>query len=325
MNKEKDIIKNNCKICNNSVNNELYITKEMLYGTREIFKYIKCSKCGCLQLVDKPKDLGQYYPSNYYSFRYENVFKKYLRIQWAKYSYYKKKSYVIGWLIFLFKSDYKDIMYLKMLDIDINSKILDVGCGGAHTLLSLSYIGFNHLAGVDPFIQNSYTCNDIEIHKKEITELNEKYDLIMSNWSCEHMDNQLKIMENFYRLLNKNGILILRIPIVDSFAWKKYKENWYNLDPPRHLYIHSYNSINSIISKVGLSLENIFHESDWRSLFYSDCYQANISGVDLLRITWKIKAIFLKLVRLKKYLHLNKQINFNQESDSVCFIIKKVE
>jgi len=325
MGKVQSNSKNLCRICNNYHNNQIYLTKEMLNGTKETFNYMKCSNCGCLQILDIPKDISQYYTSNYYSFRYENRIKTFLRMQWAKYSYNNNKLNIIGWLIFLLKGDYIDITYLKKLNLKFNTRILDVGCGMGHTLVTLSSIGFNNLMGVDPFIDNSCEKNSIKILKKYITELDGEFDLIMSNWSFEHMDNQLEILTNFNRLLDKNGTIILRIPIVDSLAWKEYNVNWYNMDPPRHLYIHSYESLNIILKKAGLNVVNVYHESNWLSLFHSDCYKNDITYVDSFLLKNRFKILLNKLLKYKFYIDKNKHINENEESDLVCFILRKIK
>src|SRR6185369_6265143 len=59
----------NCKVCGNNNNNSFYQVKEMQLGLREVFTYMKCGNCGCLQLQHIPEDLGKYYPNEgYYSF-----------------------------------------------------------------------------------------------------------------------------------------------------------------------------------------------------------------------------------------------------------------
>src|SRR6478672_2268218 len=58
-----------CKVCGNTVNNQLHEIKEMQLGLRELFTYMECSNCGCMQLLDIPGNLGKYYPNEgYYSF-----------------------------------------------------------------------------------------------------------------------------------------------------------------------------------------------------------------------------------------------------------------
>ena len=39
-----------------------------MFGSEESFEYIKCSKCGCMQLVDEDMNMSKYYQNNYYSF-----------------------------------------------------------------------------------------------------------------------------------------------------------------------------------------------------------------------------------------------------------------
>jgi len=60
-----------CKICNNSENNKEFRVKEMMFGVGDQFTYFECSKCGCLQIAEILKNMGKYYPANYYSFKKE--------------------------------------------------------------------------------------------------------------------------------------------------------------------------------------------------------------------------------------------------------------
>ncbi|MCL2208529.1 MAG: hypothetical protein FWC19_00540, partial [Treponema sp.] len=55
-----------CKICWNSENNSLYTVKEIIIGNGDEFEYIECSRCGCLQIAEIPKNLARYY-EGYYS------------------------------------------------------------------------------------------------------------------------------------------------------------------------------------------------------------------------------------------------------------------
>jgi hypothetical protein len=57
-----------CKVCLNNEDNTLFIFREMMLGLREDFDYILCNKCGCLQIVEVPKNMQKYYPYNYYSY-----------------------------------------------------------------------------------------------------------------------------------------------------------------------------------------------------------------------------------------------------------------
>src|SRR5437016_4528951 len=39
----------------------------MLFGTREMFGYLRCDACGTIRIKDIPDDLARYYPAAYYA------------------------------------------------------------------------------------------------------------------------------------------------------------------------------------------------------------------------------------------------------------------
>ena len=83
-----------CKICGNSENNKEFKIKEMMFGFRDEFTYFECSKCGCLQIAKIPKNMGKYYPLNYYSFKKKgesnNFIKQILKRKMNEYALFKK-------------------------------------------------------------------------------------------------------------------------------------------------------------------------------------------------------------------------------------------
>ena len=75
-----------CQICGNFDRNRCFVAREMMFGMRDEFGYLECSKCGCVQIEDKPPDISRYYPSHYYSFATstENRFKRFLKRRRAR-------------------------------------------------------------------------------------------------------------------------------------------------------------------------------------------------------------------------------------------------
>jgi hypothetical protein len=59
-----------CRICANNENQKVSEVREMMFGFRDVFTYFQCSVCGCLQIADIPTDMSKYYPSNYYSYSF---------------------------------------------------------------------------------------------------------------------------------------------------------------------------------------------------------------------------------------------------------------
>ncbi len=57
-----------CRLCSTSVSSS-FTARETMHGAREIFAYIECPNCGCVQIAEIPGDLARFYPQDYYSFQ----------------------------------------------------------------------------------------------------------------------------------------------------------------------------------------------------------------------------------------------------------------
>lgn len=270
---------NKCKICGGT-NCKTYTAKEMMFGYMDEFEYYQCSDCGCLQISEIPKNLSKYYPSNYYSFSESkskgSLIKKFLILKRDKYALLHK-GFVGKKLCDNFPPS--SIFHLiSKTNVNKYSKILDVGCGDGDLLKELNEFGFKNLLGIDPFIEKDKLINNtLPIKKASITDLNEKFDLIMFNHSLEHMPNQLETLKKVKALLNKNGTCLIRIPTVSSYVWEKYGVNWVELDAPRHFYLHSLKSLDVLAKQASLNINDIEFDSTEFELLGSEQYSHGIS------------------------------------------------
>ena len=55
-----------CAICDSNQHTLLRV-KEMMFGKSDMFDYGLCHHCGCLQIIQIPKNLADFYPMNYCS------------------------------------------------------------------------------------------------------------------------------------------------------------------------------------------------------------------------------------------------------------------
>ena len=138
--------------------------------------------------------------------------------------------------------------------VNLNSSVLDVGCGDGNFLNILKKAGFKDLTGIDLFIDDKNMLDGITICKTSLEDFksDKKYDLIISNHSFEHMDNQLINLKCFEKLVSDDGIIVIRIPIKSDFFWKKYGVNWYQIDAPRHFFLHTIYSFKLLCDKSKL-------------------------------------------------------------------------
>lgn len=312
---------NTCKICGNDNDNKTYVIQEMMFGTKDKFYYIKCSKCGCLQLKHDDIDLSKYYPNNYYSLSMGNNNKD-------DKIYNIINKIVLNIIInnriinkFFPQEFFKTFDCLRGTKIVNSSKILDVGCGSGLWLNELSKLGFTNLRGVDLYIRNNINHkNGISISKGEIDNIkNEKFDVITFHHSFEHMRNPQEVFNKIYELLNDKGICIIRIPVIDSYAWKKYKTNWVQIDAPRHLYLHSKKSIEMLAENSNLKVYDIRYDSTEFQFWGSEEY---MKGIPLITGKNRVYGLFSN-TKMKKFKRKARILNKKHIGDQAIFYISK--
>ena len=268
-----------CKICGNSKNNTSYEATELMLGLRDKHNYIQCSACDCLQIENIPENLPSYYPDDdYYSYdkiQSSTGIKKFLITKRDLYA--ATGSGLIGKLLHQFMPHSK-IHTLQKAGVNKNSRILDVGCGAGHLLHSLQEAGFNNLLGIDPFnAEDIHYDNGLNIEKKSIHDMQQgDWDLIMFHHSFEHVADQVETLSKAASLLKSGGTCLVRVPTASSWAWKHYGVNWVQLDAPRHLFLHSIDSMKLLSEKVGLKMKEVVYDSFAFQLWGSEQYLKDI-------------------------------------------------
>ncbi len=269
-----------CRICQNAENNTAYLAREMMYGLREEFEYFQCGACGCVQIAAFPEEMDAYYPEDYYSFQpkkmsaFEAFAKKEISLNTLK------TSNPLGKL--LRKAFPGHLLWLnEHCKVDFNSGILDVGCGQGNLLMEMHRYGFRNLTGVDPFIEKDINySNGVTVLKKQIQDVKDSYDLIMLHHSLEHMPNQDEVFRKLRDILNPDGRIVIRVPVADSAAWEKYGINWVELDPPRHFFLHTKESIDLMAGRHGLKVHHRLYDSSSFEIIGSEKWKRDIPSND---------------------------------------------
>jgi SAM-dependent methyltransferase len=310
-----------CRICESKHNNGTFTTREMMFGIRDVFDYFECESCGCVQIKNVPENLGKYYPSGYYSFQKAGALKSFLKKQWAFYSY--NGCGLIGMLMSLVLGNNQGVESVKRANIPKDVAILDVGCGKGELLLLLESLGFTNLTGADPFLAGDVVYdNGVRVWKREISEISDNFDVVMCHHSLEHMTNPSIALTHVSRVLNPGGLLILRLPIAGTYAWKTYGTNWVQLDPPRHIFLPTIQSMETLAKRVGLKLGQTIYESNEFQFWGSEQYIQDIPLRDprsLASLPRQVLAHF----KLRKYRARAAELNAKGQGDSACFYLQK--
>lgn len=261
---------NSCAICFSKNMGPVFDSREMMFGLSGNFFYSECLSCGCVQLMNAPDDLSLYYPVDYYSYssvgrlKSPSTLKRLKSKAWLGEKFFGSKI-----LSCLKRPGY--FYWLENLGLKLDSKVLDVGCGSGSLLARMSGSGFSDLTGIDPYINATlYPAPGCVVNKCGLSDFCGSYDLIMLNHSLEHMPDQDAAFSDLNRLISDSGSILIRIPISGGYAFRKYKNNWVNLDPPRHYFLHTVYSISLLAKRHGFSVSKVFFDSTAQQIIGSE-------------------------------------------------------
>ncbi|MFK8184200.1 MAG: class I SAM-dependent methyltransferase [Phormidesmis sp.] len=314
-----------CPVCKADNPQASYQPKEMYYGTRQTFNYFQCSNCSALYLSDPPAQMSSFYPENYHCHtptEPSSLSAKQRLIAMRDRSTLTGKG-VIGQLMASIKSSPELMHTLSYLNLSLSSKILDIGCGGGGLLLRLKALGFKHLTGVDPYLPEGIDTriSGFELKRDTVESINGKFDGIILNHSLEHMFEHARILEIIKNLLEDKGKICIRIPLVGGKAWEEHKENWFQLDAPRHVLLHSEKSFRSLATDCGLSVDKVIYDSDFKQFVRSQLYEKDISSVEFLNNYAGNMGRFFTATEIEHYEKLSADSNQKKAGDQASFIL----
>jgi SAM-dependent methyltransferase len=316
-----------CRICGGPNSDQTYRVREMMLGTADEFDYFVCSDCGCLQIAVVPLDLAKYYSNGYYSLNEEPTqagpLKRFLKRQRSRYGI--GEINILG-LLAAWKFGLPVVYeWAKKAKINFTSRILDVGCGKGFLLLKLKEEGFTDLTGIDPYLDTDITGHaGLNIYKKEIAEVDGEFDFVMLNHSFEHMDEPLSVLKEIYRVLKRDRYALIRIPVIPSYAWRTYGVNWVQLDAPRHLFLHTVQSMKFLAEKTGFEMKEIVYDSSDLQFWGSELYCRNTSMTDYQRsIAENSPSSMFSANDLYRFKEKARELNALEDGDQACFYLWK--
>ena len=267
-----------CGICFAEGNFDEILVKEMMFGTKTGYSYLLCRNCGTLQIKDPVTEPALLYPGTYYSLQKaggiifkvkEKIFRQIVKFQLGLPSF----------MGYFFNRISPFTIQAAKHYIRKDSRILDVGCGKGELLGILSGIGFNNLEGIDPFISEDILEKGYSIYKSFPDNFKpaQPYDVIMLNHSFEHMENPDSFLKVVRGWLKSSGVLIIRIPVADSYSFEHFREHWMQIDAPRHIFLHTTMGIRLLAERNNWQVLEIIDDSLYYHLVGSEQYKRGIS------------------------------------------------
>jgi len=250
----------------------------MMFGTREAFAYVECGDCGCVQIAEIPEDLARFYPDGYYSFsppsRPEGLRGRAIARARNRYAVFRR-----GFLGRRYHRRFPNRVLgpLGKLGLSRDARVLDVGCGGGEAVRDLGDLGMTHVAGTDPHLpEPTVLDNGVRLFDVELERMEGEWDVVMFHHSLEHVPDQSGTLAAAAGRLAPGGTVLVRIPVASSLAWERYGTDWVQMDPPRHLYLHTEDSLGRAAAAAGLTVADVVHDSTAFQFWGSEQYALDV-------------------------------------------------
>ena len=269
-----------CRVCGGAIASTLDV-REMMFGTREVFRYERCAACGCLQISEIPADVARFYPSDYYSFAVKppDALKR-LRRRLKRRPILGAPAPVARLLRSAFPRDGLLHLY-REIGVRTSDRILDVGTGSGEHVLALRDAGVSGAVGLDPFIAADIMDEGrVLVHKQDLGTMTGSFDLVTFHHALEHVPDQVASLSHARARLAPRGRVLVRVPTVSSWAFEHYGADWVNLDAPRHFCLHSHESMRIAAQRAGLMVDRLWCDATAMSFMGSEQYKRDMPLMD---------------------------------------------
>jgi SAM-dependent methyltransferase len=232
-----------CLLCNHADHTLLYTTQDRLCGIPGEFRLVRCNRCGLAYLSPRPvpEGIAEYYPKGYDPFMWQRLdaMSRPLRLS-VRYGLRRRCQLVRRYRT--------------------GGRLLDVGCATGHFLAEMARYPGWEVTGVElseaaaDFARRTY---GIHVHLGDLASARFSdcaFDVVTLWDVFEHLYDPLAILAEVRRILAPDGVLILRMPSLDSWDAHVFGPYWAGLDSPRHLAIFSRRTATQILDRSGFCL-----------------------------------------------------------------------
>jgi len=236
------IKKNICNLCQCSRFKSVY----KKFG----LSLVKCKNCGLVYAYPRMSE--------------EEIFKRY------------SKDYLFSEYLTIFHADQQGYdmelirehysLYLQLLDSIPGEKrrILDIGCGPGFFLKATEERGWKG-EGVEiseAAVQYAREIVGVKVHHGQLQDIPfspGSFNVIVLLDAIEHLFNPLETIEHCYRLLRKDGVLVLNTPDYNSLSRFILRKDWAVLSPAEHLYNFTQRTLCLMLRKAEFNFVKIYN------------------------------------------------------------------
>jgi len=110
----------------------------------------------------------------------------------------------------------------------------------------------------------------------------DKFDLIAGWMVLEHLHDPIAGLRKLRACATDAAWLVLSVPNCKSLEFKLFKDKWYALQLPTHLYHYTPETISKVLKSSGWQVNKIHHQVNINNLIMSLGYYLTAKGYELM-------------------------------------------
>lgn len=249
------------------------IGRDLLHNLPGEFSLVKCRVCGLMRTNPRPTPatIGFYYPTYYGPYIDTQVLHaRHKRLLGIK----KLLKYLIKW-IFNFNTE--------RLPALAPGRLLELGCASGSYLHQMAGQGWD-VHGIE-FSKKAAQASErlgYSVHAGSLEAAEQPpgdpFDLIVGWMVLEHLHDPIGGLNKLREWAKPGAWLVLSVPNAGALEFRMFKEKWYALQMPTHLYHFTPKTLEQLLRAGGWGLEKIYHHRILNNLIASIGYLLHDKG-----------------------------------------------
>lgn len=178
--------------------------------------------------------------------------------------FYSSDYYPEGFVSSLVFNFFSRIRLRKISRLRHSGDVLDIGCGNGRFLFAAKREGYGAYGlEISTAARRVAKSKGIYVYDKGLLEQDfktKKFDIITLWQVLEHIDDPNRYLSKIKKIIKKDGLLYIGVPNIQSTQYLIFRNKWFHLDLPRHLFAYSPKTLKEILEKNGFDVFRIDHD-----------------------------------------------------------------
>lgn len=284
-----------CALCGKKDFLLLLRGRDLQHGTPGSWSLLECRDCGLVSThpLPSPQQLKEAYPEDYTPYAAfrprKGTFRQRVRgallREWHGYPGKKRLFLKIALFpLYLFQVAFAS----KVIPFRGKGRLLEVGTGAADHLYYLREQGWN-VKGVEPDAGSAERARrefGLDVRQGTLDSVSfppYSFDVVLLEYVFEHLPEPSQALERIYKILDTRGLLVLDVPNISALEFSLFRENWFPLELPRHLFHFSPVTLRRFLESRGFTLLSLRQDPGPKRFLQSLDYAWGRTGLEHVR------------------------------------------